>query len=373
MGTARWPEIIQASLSGKFIGRCPLSYEFRSFLYAIRCAARKNAPHKISRFFMTYQVSIAEAQQAESPAPGWVRLQLPEELGECYSDRFALGGDLTVVHSRYQPTRDIVEQSIQQNGSRSLVMTFGIQSESGYLSSDGHALAFRGGCTTVSSFHNSAGERHFKADSPTTQLRLLVGENTLKQYLGTERSNQLLGSETIRQLDFRKTSPATQAHINALMRCAATHSDNALDMHIHMLNLLADQLRFLAQDPAETIRLSELDIEKLESIRTFMQENMERSLSISYLCATAGVNESKLKEGFRLHFKTTPHRMLMEFRMHKALTLLESGRQVAEAAYQVGYQHPSNFSAAFTRFFGKSPKSVFGKHLEKPIDAIRSE
>jgi AraC-like DNA-binding protein len=57
----------------------------------------------------------------------------------------------------------------------------------------------------------------------------------------------------------------------------------------------------------------------------------------------------------------TPHRMLHEIRMRKAYTLLESGCQVAQTAYQVGYKFPNNFSAAFTRFFGKSPKSVFGK------------
>lgn len=316
---------------------------------------------------MQYRISVAEAQPAESPATGWVRLQLPEELGECYSDRFVLGSDLAVVHSKYLPTRDIIEQSIFQNVPRTLVITLGIQGDSGYLSQDSSALAFRGGYTTVSSFHNSAGERHFNAGSLTTQLRLLVGENTLNQYLGAERSNQLLGSEKIRQLDFRKTSPATQAHASALMRCAAVHSSDALDMHIHMLNLLANQLQFLTQCPTETIRLSERDIEKLEFIQSFMQENMERPLSISYLCATAGLNENKFKEGFRLHFKTTPHRMLVELRMRKALMLLESGCQVAEAAYQVGYQHPSNFSATFTRFFGRSPKSVFGKRRGKSI------
>ncbi|MCU9949128.1 helix-turn-helix domain-containing protein [Pseudomonas sp. PDM13] len=47
--------------------------------------------------------------------------------------------------------------------------------------------------------------------------------------------------------------------------------------------------------------------------------------------------------------------------MHKAHLLLESGCQVAQAAWQVGYRHPNNFSAAFTAFFGKSPKTVFGK------------
>ncbi|MDF3852258.1 helix-turn-helix domain-containing protein, partial [Achromobacter denitrificans] len=41
--------------------------------------------------------------------------------------------------------------------------------------------------------------------------------------------------------------------------------------------------------------------------------------------------------------------------------LLETGCQVAQAAYRVGYRHPANFSAAFTRFHGRAPKSVFGK------------
>ena len=35
--------------------------------------------------------------------------------------------------------------------------------------------------------------------------------------------------------------------------------------------------------------------------------------------------------------------------------------QVAQAAYRVGYKFPNNFSAAFTRLFGKPPKSVLGK------------
>ena len=47
--------------------------------------------------------------------------------------------------------------------------------------------------------------------------------------------------------------------------------------------------------------------------------------------------------------------------MRRAWALLETGCQVAQAGWQVGYAHPSNFSAAFTRFYGRSPKSVFGR------------
>ena len=34
---------------------------------------------------------------------------------------------------------------------------------------------------------------------------------------------------------------------------------------------------------------------------------------------------------------------------------------VAQAAWQVGYKYPNNFTVAFTRYFGRSPKSIFGK------------
>ncbi|WP_417559700.1 helix-turn-helix domain-containing protein [Marinomonas sp.] len=44
--------------------------------------------------------------------------------------------------------------------------------------------------------------------------------------------------------------------------------------------------------------------------------------------------------------------------MHKAWELLTSGYQVAQTAYAVGYEHPSNFSAAFNRFYGCPPKSI---------------
>jgi len=78
-----------------------------------------------------------------------------------------------------------------------------------------------------------------------------------------------------------------------------------------------------------------------------------RTLTLPYLCAAVGLNP---KAGMHYRFNSTPHRMLQETRMRKAYTLLESGCQVAQAAYQVGYKFPNNFSAAFTRFFGKTPK-----------------
>ncbi|MNY67242.1 Regulatory protein PchR [compost metagenome] len=54
-----------------------------------------------------------------------------------------------------------------------------------------------------------------------------------------------------------------------------------------------------------------------------------------------------------------PTEYLLEIRMRKALALLDSGLQVAQVAWQVGYKYPNNFTVAFTRFYGKSPKAMF--------------
>lgn len=44
--------------------------------------------------------------------------------------------------------------------------------------------------------------------------------------------------------------------------------------------------------------------------------------------------------------------------MQRAHTLLQESSQVAQVAYKVGYSHPSNFSAAFSGYFGFAPKQV---------------
>nr|WP_282450524.1 helix-turn-helix transcriptional regulator [Marinobacter xestospongiae] len=76
------------------------------------------------------------------------------------------------------------------------------------------------------------------------------------------------------------------------------------------------------------------------------------------LSQAVGINEAKLKAGVRAEYDTTPFRLLTTIRMQRARELLQQGHPVATAAYRSGYSHPANFSLAFKRFFGESPKVV---------------
>lgn len=320
----------------------------------------------LQRMSQSYRVASTHSRLISSNEGTWMRQQLPDDLGECYSERMALDDDLTVLRLRYRPTHQLIEETASPHNRHMLVMTFGMQGDSGYKGADGSTVPFRAGYTTITSFQMSLGERCYEAGATVSQLRLLMGESMLNKYLGEQRTRQLLGNGNVRQLAFQKTSAASHSHANALIHYLNQGVTSTLDMHIHTLSLLAEQLKLLAPaltptDRPENLQFSATDIEKLDRARDIMIAQMDQPLTIAYLCAAVGLNQFKLKEGMHYRFNSTPHRMLHEIRMRKAYTLLESGCQVAQAAYQVGYKFPNNFSAAFTRFFGKPPKSVFGK------------
>ncbi|MGA8133785.1 MAG: AraC family transcriptional regulator [Pseudomonas gingeri] len=308
-----------------------------------------------------YRVAITHPRRVSCNLFGWVRQQLPEELGECYSERFSLEHDLILIRHRYHPILDLVEEASAPYDGEMLGITFCMQGNLVYQAVGGPTLYFRAGYTAITVFQTTLEERSYAAGATVNQLRLLVGEKTLCRYIGIEHTQRLLATGKTRQLAQRRTSSASSAHVTALVRYL-THSDhNTLSIHIHALSLLAEQLDFLAPNTLkdDPTKLSVPDLQRLQCVRDLMIERLDQPLTVRYLCSLVGLSETGLKEGFHRVFKTTPHRMLLELRMRRAHSLLEAGYQVAQVAYKVGYKHPSNFSSAFSSFYGISPKSVF--------------
>ncbi len=303
---------------------------------------------------MVTRISSTLATPAGNARAGWRRHALPADLGDCHTDRLDFEDGLTLVHSHYAPTRDLIEESIAGQEGRILAVTLAMQGVSSFQGADGAGMEFRGGRTTVAAFARSAGERRYLAGCAVSQLRLLVNERVLRRYAGDERARTQLGEGGVRCLAQGRTSADLAAAGAAL-----ADGDDPLDTHIRALTLLSRQLRALAPAP-QAGRLSDADVARIEAAHALMRKHMDRDLTVQYLCLATGLNEFKLKEGFRRVYGTTPHRLLTELRMQRAWALLETGCQVAQAAYRVGYRHPANFSAAFTRFHGRTPKSVFG-------------
>lgn len=310
------------------------------------------------------RLGLDHPRQRSVQADGRLRMQLGEDVGNCYSELLQLEQGLSLGRLHYHPTRTLIEETCGPHDGHLMVVTIGLQGKSGFLGKDGSNLAFEAGQTTITAFRATPGERRYLANETASQLRVVIDQPTLCKYVGEERAAQVLGSGRLQRIDFRASSKAAQAHAAALVRYlqpGLLNPSNRLDLHIHTLSLLSEQFNLLAPQDGTASPLSTSEIERIERARNILCEQLHTALTVEYLATSVGMNEHKLKEGFRYLFDTTPARMLLDLRMRKAMTLLESGQQVAQAAWQVGYKYPNNFTVAFTRYFGRTPKSIFGK------------
>ncbi|MEL6841787.1 MAG: AraC family transcriptional regulator [Bacteroidota bacterium] len=101
---------------------------------------------------------------------------------------------------------------------------------------------------------------------------------------------------------------------------------------------------------------SETDKKRLQAAKEIVRQRLQNPLSISELAREVGLNEYKLKKGFKERFGTTIFAYLAHIRLENAQRLLRDTQQsVKEIAYELGYANPQHFQRAFKQSFGQSP------------------
>lgn len=99
------------------------------------------------------------------------------------------------------------------------------------------------------------------------------------------------------------------------------------------------------------------DIDKIHEARHILLSNLNSPPSILELSREVGINDYKLKCGFREVFNQTVYGCLFEYKMELARKLLlDTDKTVIEVAYECGYDYVSHFSNAFKRKYGIGPK-----------------
>jgi AraC-like DNA-binding protein len=90
-----------------------------------------------------------------------------------------------------------------------------------------------------------------------------------------------------------------------------------------------------------------------------MMRDLRSPPFIADVAKTVGISQRKLIEIFREVFGATPLQCFVQWRLEQARLLLQSGNlSVKQVSYMVGYNYESNFSLAFTRYFGLPPSSL---------------
>lgn len=114
-----------------------------------------------------------------------------------------------------------------------------------------------------------------------------------------------------------------------------------------------------------TIDLNKDHLIKLDQVKTFILSNLANHHTISQLSERFGLNEFKLKTGFRQLYELPPFRFLAMERIQKSCTLLkDTNIPVTDIAKMLGYGYTTNFDAAFKRSMGITP-SAYRENMQR--------
>jgi AraC-like DNA-binding protein len=98
------------------------------------------------------------------------------------------------------------------------------------------------------------------------------------------------------------------------------------------------------------------DIPYIRQAKVILTKSFERPITIPQLAKKAGINEAKLKKGFKDLYGQSIHDCLLQLRIEKAKHLLTTtNTTVTDISFLVGYSHVNHFITLFKKIVGSPP------------------
>lgn len=120
---------------------------------------------------------------------------------------------------------------------------------------------------------------------------------------------------------------------------------------LELLVLVLDHAQH--EPPSKPMKINSYDIEMLYEAKRILLSDFESKISLQQLSRKVGINEFKLKKGFKQLFGNTVFGYRHTVRMEKAKQIiLETKLDFSDIAFMTGFEHPSNFHKAFKKYHG---------------------
>lgn len=156
------------------------------------------------------------------------------------------------------------------------------------------------------------------------------------------------------------TPPAVAVAAEAIMAIGLQGPGDDLAIEARALDILT-ALIGLMRRPVQRRGTPGRDTRRLAEARALILGDLARNWTIRDIARAVGLNEKKLKSGFRDAYGLPVHGFLQRARLDAARDLLaDSGASVTEASMTVGYANPSHFARLFRREYGQSPSAFAG-------------
>ncbi|HEX9508922.1 MAG TPA: AraC family transcriptional regulator [Puia sp.] len=104
-------------------------------------------------------------------------------------------------------------------------------------------------------------------------------------------------------------------------------------------------------------KIKDYDIPYIFAAQKIIDDNPKIDFKITDLAQKVGINEFKLKAGFKVIFKKGVHQYRLGVRLQQAKSKLEeTDLTIEEIAYTVGFKSRDGFTNAFKKEFKTSPR-----------------
>lgn len=152
------------------------------------------------------------------------------------------------------------------------------------------------------------------------------------------------------------TLPAALEH--TIRRMLASRYDGALG-ELYLLSQSLELLTTALALSGERSRLLKHDRDSLQAARELIDGNLCAAPPFAAIAKAVGLNEYKLKQGFKQVFGTSviAYRNSQRLELARRM-LLDTDKTAAEVGFALGYATPQHFSQAFKKHFGTSPKMM---------------
>ena len=315
------------------------------------------ASAQIAQFYTINSSDLSVKKELDTP--GLIE-SLPSEVGGGRTRIYPINEYLSYIDTHYTPNKNVAIVSKIDDQQPRLVVTIALKGQSSFIGYKSREIFFKEGYTTIAAFKSSHGERQYPADKHIRQLRFSVRKPWVDVHLGKEKSAHLFSKETIHLISHRPITTQGLMAARQLVEFNVKKELQHLFIQGHAMTLLAAELANLVDsDPQCTDGFTAKDKVTAQLARDILYSEFRKPPSVAELAQRVGTNQCKLKKLFHHFFANTPYGLLADFRMQLAYQLLQTQQHhVSVVADKVGFAHASNFTTAFIKRFGLSPKAV---------------
>jgi len=126
------------------------------------------------------------------------------------------------------------------------------------------------------------------------------------------------------------------------------------------------------QDIISDQNTSKANEKRVQSLLNFIHGNYEERISIADISRAANISESECYRIFRNALSCSPNRYLLNYRLRKSVQLLtESNKQIADIAYESGFNCSAYFAKKFKLAFDTTPMQFRKKYsIAKNVTSV---